>query len=79
MEENLISEIDSTYQVYLKGNETIHIPFKLQCFATDIETPEIVSSLCLLGDIFLYASVFFVLSSRHKISKDGQKVSGNLG
>ena len=47
MEENLISEIDSTYQVYLKGNETIHIPFKLQCFTTDVETPEIVSSFLL--------------------------------
>lgn len=41
MEENLISEVDSTYQVYLKGNETIHIPFKLQCFTSDVETPEI--------------------------------------
>lgn len=41
VEENLISEVDSTYQVFLKGNETVHIPFKLQCFASDVETPEI--------------------------------------
>ena len=45
MEENLISEVDSTYQVFLKGNEAIHIPFKLQCFTSDVETPEIVIAL----------------------------------
>ena len=52
MEENLISEVDSTYQVYLKGNETIHIPFKLQCFTSDVETPEIV---------IIWKYVFYIL------------------
>eukprot|EP00112_Aurelia_sp_Birch-Aquarium-sp1_P012360 Seg26.6 transcript_id=Seg26.6/GoldUCD/mRNA.D3Y31 product=Nephrocystin-4 protein_id=Seg26.6/GoldUCD/D3Y31 len=41
VEENMINTVDSTIQVYLKGNETLHIPFKLQSFTAEGATPEL--------------------------------------
>ena len=45
IEENMLSDLDSVVQLYLKANETVHIPFKLQCFTAEGATPELVSYL----------------------------------
>ncbi len=39
----MISIMDTNVQIFLKGNETVHIPFKIQCFNADGATPELVS------------------------------------
>eukprot|EP00795_Rhopilema_esculentum_P007191 gene7191-12860_t len=41
IEENMLSDLDSVVQLYLKANETVHIPFKLQCFTAEGATPEL--------------------------------------